>query len=202
MKPNQKNRYNGRYNNNRTYRPQQQMIFRNTALDSNGPCGKLHGTALQLSEKYQNSSKDAQLQNDSVLAETCLQFADHYMRLQNIAIANEEANRPQQRPQQPRFSTPESNTPTVPTTPVSVSEDELPTFAVPTVESPETAESLSAEDEAIKNMDLSIPISAIQQKHLEPVKGQRPRGPRPMRKPRETTPKSETTTPSETAAEK
>lgn len=202
MKPNQKNRYNGRYNNNRTYRPQQQMIFRNTALDSNGPCGKLHGTALQLSEKYQNSSKDAQLQNDSVLAETCLQFADHYMRLQNIAIANEEANRPQQRPQQPRFSTPESNTPTVPTTPVSVSEDELPTFAVPTVETSETAESLSAEDEAIKNMDLSIPISAIQQKHLEPVKGQRPRGPRPMRKPRETNDKTATATPAEASAEK
>lgn len=174
MKPNQKNRYNNRYNNNRNYRPQQ-LILRNTALDSNGPCGKLHGTALQLFEKYQMASKDAALQNDAVLAEMCLQFADHYMRLQNTAIANEENLRnrapvQQNKPQETTAATP-------------AAEDELPDFGVPTTTS-DTApaiDSLSDEDEAIKNMDLSIPILAIQEKHQD-TKPQR--GPRPMRKPR------------------
>ncbi len=86
MKPNQKNRYNGRYNN----RNQRSMIMRNTALESSGPNGKLHGTALQLFEKYQAAAKDALIQNDLILAQTCLQYADHYMRIQNIAIMNEQ----------------------------------------------------------------------------------------------------------------
>lgn len=86
MKPNQKNRYNGRYNN----RNNRSMITRNTALESSGPAGKLHGTALQLFEKYQTAAKDALIQNDLVAAQTYLQYADHYIRLQNIAIANEQ----------------------------------------------------------------------------------------------------------------
>ena len=95
MKQNQRGRHNGRYNNTgRGTRPQ--TILRNTSLESSGPCGKLHGTALQLFEKYQAAAKDAQIQNDDVLAETCLQYADHYMHLQNIAIANEQAMRMQQ----------------------------------------------------------------------------------------------------------
>lgn len=202
MKPNQKNRYNGRYNNNRSsYRPQQ-MIFRNTALDSNGPCGKLHGTALQLFEKYQNASKDAQLQNDSVLAETCLQFADHYMRLQNMAIANEEAHRPAQNPQQNR---PQSRpAPVESITAPAETSDELPNFSVPETESPVVSEQpeLSDEDEALKNMDLSIPILAIQEKHQEPNKQQRPRGPRPMRKPHTAPIKAATPAPASTPVEK
>lgn len=91
MRQNQKNRFGGRYNNSRTTRTQ--TIMRNTALESSGPCGKLHGTALQLFEKYQAAAKDALLQNDLILSESCLQYADHYMRLQNIAIANEQAYR-------------------------------------------------------------------------------------------------------------
>lgn len=91
MRQNQKNRFGGRYNNSRTTRTQ--TIMRNTALESSGPCGKLHGTALQLFEKYQAAAKDALLQNDLILSESCLQYADHYMRLQNIAIANEQAFR-------------------------------------------------------------------------------------------------------------
>lgn len=89
MKQNQKNRYNGRYNsrNSRT------ILTRNTALESTGPMGKLHGTALQLFEKYQSFSKDALTQNDLILAQTCMQYADHYMRLQNIAISNEQTMR-------------------------------------------------------------------------------------------------------------
>lgn len=91
MKPNQKNRYNGRYNG----RNSRMMITRNTALESSGPMGKVHGTALQLFEKYQSYAKDALIQNDLILAQTCMQYADHYMRMQNIAIANEQTLRAQ-----------------------------------------------------------------------------------------------------------
>ncbi len=89
MKPNQRNRFNNRHGGNRNARPQ--VIFRNTALESTGPCGKLRGTALQLWEKYTSVAKDALIQNDDVLAETCFQYADHYMHIQNQAIANEQA---------------------------------------------------------------------------------------------------------------
>ena len=91
MRQNQKNRYNGRHNNRNT----RSMILRNTVMESTGPMGKIHGTALQLSEKYQAYAKDYLIQNDVVMAQMCMQYADHYMRLQNIAIANEQSLRPQ-----------------------------------------------------------------------------------------------------------
>ena len=90
MKQNQKKRFNnGRFNN----RNARQMITRNTVLESSGPCGKLRGTALQLFEKYQIAAKDAMMQSDIVLAQTCMQYADHYIRLQNQAIQNEQQMR-------------------------------------------------------------------------------------------------------------
>ena len=96
MKPNSRNRFNNRHNGNRN---RSQVIFRNTALESTGPCGKLRGTALQLFEKYTSAAKDALIQNDDVLAETCFQYADHYMHIQNQAIANEQAFHAQQQAQ-------------------------------------------------------------------------------------------------------
>lgn len=163
MKPNQKNRYNSRHRN-MGYRPQ--TITRSTALDSTGPAGKLHGTALQLFEKYQAAAKDALIQNDTVLAETNLQFADHYARLQNLAIANEENNRTQNAQRTPRPVQTQSKPQAI--------QDELPEFDVPVQEARDVTESkssnatddLSEEDKAIKNMDLSIPILAIQEKHI------------------------------------
>ena len=90
MKQNQKKRFNnGRFNN----RNQRQLITRNTVMESSGPCGKLRGTALQLFEKYQMAAKDAMMQSDIVLAQTCMQYADHYIRLQNQAIQNEQQMR-------------------------------------------------------------------------------------------------------------
>jgi len=95
MKQNQKKRFNnGRFNN----RNQQKQITRNTVFDSSGPCGKLRGTPLQLVEKYQAGAKDALMQNDIVLAQTCMQFADHYIRLQNQAIQNEQRNNQNNQP--------------------------------------------------------------------------------------------------------
>ena len=84
-----------RHNNNRSVRSYQtQQIFRYTNFDSTGPLGKLRGTALQLAEKYQAAAKDAQMQGDDVLMQTYQQYADHYFRLQAIAIENEQALKP------------------------------------------------------------------------------------------------------------
>ena len=96
-----KNQYNRarRHNNNRSVRSYQpQQIFRYTNLDSTGPLGKLRGTPLQLAEKYQAAAKDASLQGDDVLMQTCQQYADHYLRLQAIAIENEQALKPKVQP--------------------------------------------------------------------------------------------------------
>jgi len=92
MKQNNHNRQNRRFSNNRGNRPAQ-VIYRNTCLDSSGPAGKLRGTPLQLNEKYVALAKDATTANDMILAEQYRQYADHYMRLQNIAIENENALR-------------------------------------------------------------------------------------------------------------
>ena len=91
MKQNNHNRQNRRFNN-RNNRPTQ-TIYRNTCLDSSGPAGKLRGTPLQLNEKYTALAKDAATANDMILAEQYRQYADHYMRLQNLAIENENALR-------------------------------------------------------------------------------------------------------------
>ena len=105
MKGNQKNRFNGRSSNGAR---KNQMVLRNTVLDSSGPMGKLKGTALQLAEKYQAVAKDALAQNDRILSEICLQYADHYLRLQNLALLNEQALR---QPQKTLPSLEEKNTP-------------------------------------------------------------------------------------------
>ena len=81
-----------RHNTNRSNRSvTAQQITRYTNLDSSGPLGKLRGTPLQLAEKYQAGAKDALTQGDDVLFQTCQQYADHYLRLQAIAIENEQA---------------------------------------------------------------------------------------------------------------
>ena len=87
MKQNNRSRRNGHFGSRNT-RPTQ-TIYRNTVLESTGPCGKLRGTPLQLAEKYQAAAKDALVQNDTILAENFSQYADHYMHLQNQAIENE-----------------------------------------------------------------------------------------------------------------
>ena len=115
MKQNNHNRSGRRFNNNRNARPAQ-TIYRNTCLDSSGPAGKLHGTPLQLNEKYTTLAKDAATANDMVLAEQYRQYADHYMHLQNIAIENENALRAAREAQQVTSSETEENIPETPET--------------------------------------------------------------------------------------
>lgn len=150
MKPIQRGRFNnGRHNgassnSSRGSRPQ--VIFRNTSLESTGPCGKLRGTALQLHEKYLSAAKDAQIQNDDILAETCLQYADHFMHIQNQAIANEQALHAQQI--QNRIAQTEK----------AIAEEGV--FA-PSPAEAEQAPSETVSDSTLKVVDLSVPVSAM-----------------------------------------
>ena len=119
MKQNNYNRQNRRFNgNNRNNRPTQ-TIYRNTCLDSSGPAGKLHGTPLQLNEKYNALAKDAATANDMILAEQYRQYADHYIRIQAIAIENENALRAAKEAQQAATMETANNTQNNTETPVS-----------------------------------------------------------------------------------
>lgn len=80
------------FNNNRRFN---NGPNRNTVYDSIGPAGRLRGTAFQLMEKYLSAAKE-QMSSDRVLAESCLQHADHYMRLNALAVAAEGARFAQQ----------------------------------------------------------------------------------------------------------
>ena len=94
MKQANKNRPNGRHTNNRfgnNNRHAGNVITRNTAFDSSSNAGRVRGTAQQLIDKYLSLAKDAKAQDDRVLHETYLQYADHYVRMLDMAIQNEQA---------------------------------------------------------------------------------------------------------------
>ena len=82
---NRRNFNNGNLNGN---------INKNTVIDSSGPDGRQRGSVAQLNEKYTSLASDASSSDDRILAESFLQFADHYYRLQKeieMNNANKEA---------------------------------------------------------------------------------------------------------------
>ena len=69
-------------------------INKNTVIESSGPDGRQRGSVAQLNEKYTSLASDASSSDDRILAESFLQFADHYYRLQKeieLNIENKEA---------------------------------------------------------------------------------------------------------------
>ncbi|MAK05965.1 MAG: hypothetical protein CMM64_02410 [Rhodospirillaceae bacterium] len=69
-------------------------INKNTVIESSGPDGRQRGSVSQLNEKYTSLASDASSSDDRILAESFLQFADHYYRLQKeieLNNANKEA---------------------------------------------------------------------------------------------------------------
>ena len=79
---NRRNFGNGNYNGN---------LNKNTVIDSAGPDGRQRGSVSQLNEKYTTLASDASSSDDRILAESFLQFADHYYRLQKEIEINNEA---------------------------------------------------------------------------------------------------------------
>ncbi len=56
---------------------------KNKVFDSNGPDVRIRGTAFQIVEKYMALAKDANAASDRVMAESYLQYAEHYQRIIN-----------------------------------------------------------------------------------------------------------------------
>jgi hypothetical protein len=78
---NRRNFNNGSLNGN---------INKNTVIESSGPDGRQRGSVSQLNEKYTSLASDASSSDDRILAESFLQFADHYYRLQKEIELNNE----------------------------------------------------------------------------------------------------------------
>ena len=76
--------------------------FRNQQLDSNGPEGRIRGTANQIHDRYLVLARDAQAVGDTVLAENLLQHAEHYFRLMSLNGTANPQNQPQQQFGRPR----------------------------------------------------------------------------------------------------
>lgn len=74
---------NGGNNPNRSGGNQQRRTFtnKNKVFDSNGPDVRIRGTAYQIIEKYLTLAKDSASAGDRVLAESYLQYAEHYQRI-------------------------------------------------------------------------------------------------------------------------
>jgi hypothetical protein len=68
----------------------------NRVYESSGPEGKVRGTPQQIIEKYQSLARDKFTIGDRVMAENCLQHAEHYIRILTAAQAHQ-ARRNEQR---------------------------------------------------------------------------------------------------------
>lgn len=61
---------------------------RNHNFESNGPEGKVRGTAQQVVDKYQALAREASTAGDPIRAEGYFQFAEHYLRVLMVQNAN------------------------------------------------------------------------------------------------------------------
>ena len=52
-------------------------------FDSNGPTGRIKGSAKQISDKYQSMARDAYASGDNISMENFYQHAEHYFRINN-----------------------------------------------------------------------------------------------------------------------
>ena len=149
-------RNHNNFNNNRRFN---NGPNRNTVYDSIGPAGRLRGTAFQLMEKYMSAAKEL-MSSDRVLAESCLQHADHYMRINALAIAAEGMRfAPQNQPE---------NEP-VEATVVSEERPVIEEAVVPLLtEQPAERE---PEIPAVVQMDLSVPVMAMAENEMKARRG-------------------------------
>lgn len=83
----------------------------NQVFESNGPDGRIRGTAQQIVEKYMTLARDASSSNDKVLSMNYYQHAEHYQRLLNEILEENavfererEAQRAAQQASQPEIS--------------------------------------------------------------------------------------------------
>ena len=84
-------RSRGRGNNNNNNNNRRPSNNRHQVYDSNGPEGKIRGSAQQVYEKYMAAARDAASAGDRITAESFYQHAEHYYRI--FAAANEDNGR-------------------------------------------------------------------------------------------------------------
>ncbi|MFA7275968.1 MAG: DUF4167 domain-containing protein [Pseudobdellovibrionaceae bacterium] len=80
---NNSNNGGNRGGNNQQNQPRRTFTNKNKVFDSNGPDVRIRGTAYQIVEKYLTLAKDSSSAGDRVLAESYLQYAEHYQRVIN-----------------------------------------------------------------------------------------------------------------------
>ena len=163
---NRSNGRHGRFNNNR--RPNN-VITRNTSFDSSSPAGRVRGTAQQLVEKYMSLAKDAKNQDDRVLYETYLQYADHYGRMLAMAIANEQQQKVQNQPQTVQNSA--AGAENVPSEPVTTDEnnaDEVAQEPIPateaTLQAPAETEIADAKEPSVETETKEVKKPKVQRR--------------------------------------
>jgi len=78
-----RNRNNSGGGNNQQQGGQRRQNRVNQVFESNGPDGRIRGTAQQIVEKYSTLARDAAGSGDKVLSLNYLQHAEHYQRLWN-----------------------------------------------------------------------------------------------------------------------
>lgn len=88
-----KNRSRSKGNRNRNTQGGGNIV--NRVFDSSGPEGKVRGTPQQIVDKYNQLTRDAQLSNDRVAAESFQQHAEHYTRMLAEAMREQEAKQAQ-----------------------------------------------------------------------------------------------------------
>ena len=77
---------------------------RGSTFESNGPEGKIRGTAFQVIEKYQALAQDALSAGDRIGAENYFQHAEHYYRVVAANGWDQRGQRPQGQQPQPQQS--------------------------------------------------------------------------------------------------
>ena len=136
---------------------------RNTVFDSIGPAGRLRGTAFQLMEKYLSAAKEM-MSSDRVAAESCLQHADHYMRINAMAIAAEGARFAQQN------QTAEADAPAAV---IAAEPEEQPAVREEREEDVRPQET-KPEMPAFVKADLSVPVAAMAENETKARRGRPP----------------------------
>ena len=82
---------------------------RGSTFESNGPEGKIRGTAFQVIEKYQALAQDALSAGDRIGAENFFQHAEHYYRV--VAANGWDQRGQRQQNQQPQNQHPQNQQP-------------------------------------------------------------------------------------------
>ena len=98
--------------------------------ESNGPAGKVRGTAQQVLDKYLGLARDAQSSGDRIGAEFFFQFAEHYFRVLNADGGNANQMRRDKQAQTPEEPAADKNMVDAEEAPVS----DQPTKAAPAID--------------------------------------------------------------------